>query len=157
MMAGRFDDPVREELTRKKVQGGEEASRWAGVAVARRAYHILHTQRKYRKSKLLVASIRGPWNIDGCISDGSSEVLISVFPDKAQIYDSERREVKAHITEDVPYAALQILDQSEIFRKGYGVEALTPEEFDSFLPVSATLKQFVANYEEFLEFIKAEV
>jgi len=156
MMTGRFDDPVREELLRKDVSGAEEASRWAGIAVVRRSYDILHSQRGYRKSILLVASIRGPWAIDGCITDGPAEVVITVFPDKARQYDSETRDVRAHMAEAIPPAALETLGSSEIFQKGYGVDALAPEEFDSFLPVSATLDQFIANYEEFLQFITAE-
>lgn len=156
MMTGRFDDPVREELMRKSVANAEEASRWASVAIVRRSYDLIHAQRGYLKSKLLVASIRGPWAIDGCITDGPAEVVITVFPDKATLYDSARRNVKAHMEEPVPSSALQTLDQSEIFRRGYGVNGLAPEEFDSFLPVSATLDQFIKNYEEFLQFITAE-
>jgi transaldolase len=156
MMTGRFDDPVREELTRNGVQGAEEASRWASVAIVRRSYDILHAQRHYGKSILLVASIRGPWAIDGCITDGPSDVVITVFPDKAKLYDSEPRELKARMAEPVPPTALETLARSEIFRRGFGTDTLNPEEFETFAPVSATLDQFIANYEEFLEFIKAE-
>ncbi len=156
MMTGRFDDPVREELIGNGVADAEEASRWGSVAIVRRSYDILHAQRGYRTSILLVASIRGPWAIDGCLTDGPAEVIITVFPDKATQYDSEPREVRAHMAEPVPAAALETLQHSEIFRRGYGVNALRPEEFDGFPPVSATLKQFIANYEEFLQFITAE-
>jgi transaldolase len=156
MMAGRFEDPVRDELTERGVPGALEASRWAGVMVARRSYEIIAARRGYRKSTLLVASIRGPWAIDGSITDGPSEIVITVFPDKAQIYDGEPREVRARIGEPVPASILEVLNRSEIFRKGYGEEELAPPEFENFSPISATLGQFVANYEEFLEFIKAE-
>jgi hypothetical protein len=42
--------------------------------------------------------------------------------------------------------------KSRIFRQAYEVRGLTPDGFDSFLPVVATLTSFSKSYDEFLEY-----
>ena len=96
--------------------------------------------------------MRGPWSIDGSIVVGPSEVFITCFPDKAQAYDSIERPVVSHLREALPDGIVEKLMQSETFRLAIGVGTLTPDTFDSFLPVTQTLEQFSRNYDEFVDY-----
>jgi hypothetical protein len=151
-MMGRLDDPVRDELAAAGLADAVEVSRWASVAVLRRAYPLLFEERGYRRSAILAASMRGPWTIDGSIVDGPSEVFITCFPDKAKDYDSVERPLASHLREPLPEGIEAKLTRSETFRKAYGVGTLPVEDFDSFVPVVQTLEQFSRNYDEFVDY-----
>lgn len=152
LMMGRLDDPVRDELAATGLPDAVEVSRWASVAVLRRAYPILFEERGYRRSAILAASMRGPWTIDGSIVTGPSEVFITCFPDKARDYDSIERPLVSHVRDPLPEGIEGKLSRSETFRKAYGVGMLPVEAFDSFVPVVQTLNQFSRNYDEFVEY-----
>jgi transaldolase len=154
LMNGRLDDPVKDELSKLGLPDAEEISRWASTAVIRKSYDILFKKKKYKKSTLLAASLRGPWNVEGSITDGESQIIITAFPDKAKIYDSEERSIASHIEEKIPDEVMEKLLRSTVFRQAYDIDKMAPDDFDSFYPVSATLDQFKKNYEEFLEYIK---
>ena len=152
LMMGRLDDPVRDELAAGGLADAEEVSRWASVAVLRRSYPLLYEERGYRRSAILAASMRGPWSIDGSIVDGPSEVFITCFPDKARDYDSIERPVAAQQRRPLPEGILDKLGRSDTFRAAYGIGTLTPEAFDTFVPVTQTLDQFSRNYDEFVDY-----
>ena len=152
LMMGRLDDPVRGELEAAGLPDATDVSRWASVAVLRRSYPLLYEDRGYRRSAILAASMRGPWSIDGSIVDGPAEVFITCFPDKARDYDSVGRPVAAHQRETLPEGVLEKLERSETFRAAYGIGTLTPDTFDSFVPVTQTLAQFSQNYDEFVDY-----
>jgi transaldolase len=154
LMSGRMDDPIRDELIALGVEGAAEAAKWGGVAVGRVVYDILYRQRKYKKSFLLQASLRGPWHIDELVTDEESRTYITVFPDKAEEYDREPRDIRARMHEPVPAQMLEKLMKSEIFRKAYDPNGLKVEEFDEYLPVAVTLKAFGKIFDEFLEYLK---
>ncbi len=153
LMSGRLDDPIRDELTGIGVDGAIEAAKWGGIAVARRVYDILYRQRKYKKSFLLQASLRGPWHIDELVTDEQERIFITVFPDKAEEYDSLPRDIRPRMKEDVPAHVLDKLNKSKVFRQAYQPDGLKIEEFDSYLPVVVTLKAFGKAYDEFLEYL----
>lgn len=60
VMMGRLDNPVRDELVEAGLPDALEVSRWASVAVLRRAYPLLYEERGYGRSAILAASMRGP-------------------------------------------------------------------------------------------------
>ncbi|MDK2800141.1 MAG: hypothetical protein PWQ70_1760, partial [Clostridiales bacterium] len=134
--------------------GAAEAATWAGVAVARKCYDILYRQRKYKKSALLQASLRGPWHIDRLLTDEDTILYFTVFPDKAEQYDSEVRDLAPQLHREVPAKAMEILNKSEIFRKAYDENALAPEDFDTYYPVTITLEAFAKAYDDFVNYLK---
>jgi hypothetical protein len=152
VMSGRLEDPIRDELKQLGLPDAGEVAKWAGVAVIRRSYDILYRQRKYKKSAILTASLRGPWNIEGSITDEEAPIFITCFPDKAIEYDSVEREIESHINEKIPDELMTKLMKSRIFPQAYEVEGLTPDGFDAFLPVVATMTAFTKAYDEFLEY-----
>jgi transaldolase len=152
LMMGRLDDPVRDELIASGEPDAVEASRWASVAVLRRTYPLLFEERNYGRSAILAASMRGPWSIDGAIADGPSPVFITCFPDKAREYDTVERPTVSHIHEPLPPGIEEKLSRSQTFRHAYELGAMSVEDFDTFVPVSQTLKQFAGQYDEFVEY-----
>jgi hypothetical protein len=151
-MSGRLDDLVRDELKNLGLPDAAEVAKWASIAVVRRSYEILYRQRKYRKSAILTASLRGPWHVEGSITDGEAPIYITCFPDKAREYDREERTIVSRIKEEIPGKVMQELMKSRIFQQAYEVGGLTIEGFDTFLPVVATLAAFSQSYDEFLEY-----
>jgi transaldolase len=152
VMSGRLDDLVRDEMNGLGIPNAAEVAKWASVAVVRRSYDILYRQRKYQKSAILTASLRGPWHVEGSITDGEAPIFITCFPDKAREYDSEERAIVSHINEEIPEKIMRELMESRIFRQAYEVGGLTCDGFDTFLPVTATLAAFSQSYDEFLEY-----
>ena len=118
----------------------------------RRSYEILYRQRKYRKSALLTASLRGPWHVEGSITNGEAPIFITCFPDKAREYDSEERKIVSRITEKISDEIMRELVKSRIFQQAYEVGGLTNDGFDTFLPVVATLAAFSKAYDEFVTY-----
>lgn len=154
LMSGRLDDPIRDELKSLGLEDAEAVSRWGGIAVGRKVYDILYRQRNYKKSYLLQASLRGPWHIDELVTDEASRIFITVFPDKAEEYDSEARDIKPRMGAEVSQEVMAKLNQSKIFRQAYEIDGLKPEEFDSYYPVAVTLKAFGKSYDDFLEYLE---
>ena len=152
VMSGRLDDLIRNELREIGLFNASEVAKWASIAVIRRSYVILYRQRKYRKSALLTASLRGPWHVEGSITKGESPIYITCFPDKAREYDSEERKIVSRIAEKIPDQTMSDLMKSRIFQQAYEVGRLAPDEFDTFLPVVATLAAFSEAYDEFVKY-----
>ena len=152
VMTGRLDDPIRDELRERGLTDASQVAKWASTAVLRRSYELLYRQKKYKKSALLTASLRGPWNIEGSITNEEAPVFITCFPDKAREYDSVEREMTARIREEIPDELMTKLMRSRIFRQAYEAGGLTPDGFDTFYPVVATLDAFSKSYDEFLEY-----
>ncbi|MFC2159268.1 transaldolase family protein [Actinomycetota bacterium] len=153
MMNGRLDDLVKEELLKQGCSEAEELSRWASTAVVKKSYKLLHKVNGFEKSNILVASLRGPWNIENLITDEKYPIFITVFPDKAKEYDEIEREIEPGIDKKIPDEILLKLKKSKIFLKAYNVGALTPDGFDDFYPVKKTLKQFIDSYDDSLDYM----
>ena len=152
VMSGRLDDLVRAELEELGEPNAAEAWKWGGVAVIRRSYDILYRQRRYQKSRLLTASLRGPWHIDGSITDGEVPIFITCFPEKAREYDSGAREIASHTKEAIPGEMMSSLMKSRIFRQAHELGRLTTDGFDTFLPVVATIDAFTKSYDELVKY-----
>jgi len=148
MMNGRLDDPVREELQAAGVAGAADLATWAATAVVRRSYDLVFRQGGYRRSALLVASLRGPWNVASAIAAGPAPVFITSFPDKTAEYDAEPREIHSEIDQSLPPAVLAGLARSRLFGQAVEPGALGVDGFDSYYPVQVTLKAFAAAWDE---------
>ena len=148
MMSGRLDDRIAEELEQKGIVNPTELSRKASEAIVKRSCKMLYDDLGYKKSYLLIASLRGPWNIEAGLSDKSTPVYITCFPDKAEEYDEIKRENISKIDDAIDEDIIASLRESEIFCQGYDAEGLKPSEFAEYYPVKVTLESFVANYDE---------
>ena len=55
----------------------------------------------------------------------------------------------------LPAGHLDKLNKSKLFRQAYEPDGMTVEEFDTYLPVVATLTQFNEGYDEFVAWVSA--
>lgn len=171
LMNGRMAFPVRDELKRLGVKGGEEAARWAGVEVARKSYHCLYDSADQgglgidtSRVRLLIASLRiyDDWLPD--ISELWGCPVITFFPNVRRKYDSHRRELEGgSVQRETPPTDVDTLLASEIFRQAWWVpgdpedqrpkKILTLVEADrealiNWEPVANTLNQFIDLYDQ---------
>jgi transaldolase len=177
LMNGRMAFPVRDELKRIGTKGGEEASRWAGVEVARKSYHRLYDSADLgglgidpSRVKLLIASLRiyDDWLPD--ISELWGCPVITFFPNVRRKYDSHSRGLDgSSVLNETPPNDVDTLMQSEIFRQAWWLPGdsknqcpekilkLTDtgqEDLITWEPVANTMKQFIELYNQMGEMVK---
>ena len=152
-MNGRLDEPVAEELAARGVADADAVSRWASTAIVRRSYRLLHNANRWRKSHLLVASLRGPWNIAGALAAGPEPIFITAFPDKAAEFDRTPRQPKPVAHQDVPAPILDLLARSQRFVRAYEPDGMTAAEFRHHHTVARTLQAFREAYDELAAYL----
>ena len=143
MMNGRLDETVAAELAAAGDPDPDAVARWASAAITRRSYALLR-ERGCRRSALLAASMRGPWNIDTAITAGPEPVYFSCFPNRARAYDAEPRSLAAGIDDRAASGVLDRLARSRSFRLAFEPDAMRPARFCDHPTVAATLKSFAA-------------
>lgn len=152
MMSGRLDTPIAEELGALGVADAERLARFASAAVLSRSYAMLQ-KNGYKRSGLLVASLRGPWNILASLTGTTPPIHISVFPNKAEEFESEARTLLPGVGADLPDNVREVLEKSRIFRQAYYEEALPITDFDAFLPLNHTLNGFRKDYMDLMDYM----
>lgn len=176
LMNGRMATPVRDEMKEKGVPGGVEAARWAGVEVARKAFHRLYDPPSAGglgidagRVKLLIASLRiyEDWFPD--ISELWGCPVMTIFPNVRRAYDAHPRPFDGQaVLRETPADVLQTLLQSEIFRQAWWMpgdaeehrpaRVLTLEPADAealaqWPPMAQTLGQFIQLYDQMGEMV----
>ncbi len=161
-MDGRVDDPIGDELEAAGLADWEEVKKWATTAMRAREYRLLCNPPTegglgFTKSAPLAASGRGPWNILRGTGNGPVTLFLTVFPDKAEEFDSAPRQIKTDgIWTPLPKGYLDKLYKSKIFQQSYEPDGMEPSEFINYVPAKATLKQFGDVYDEFLAWCTSE-
>ena len=155
-MDGRVDDPIGDELQAAGVADWEEVKTWATTAIRQREYRLLSMLPQdgglgFDRSFCLGASGRGPWNILRSICNGPRTMFLTVFPNRQVEFDSEPRELRPDaLWDEVSAEKLEKLQKSRLFRQAFEPDGMTPDEFDTYLPVQRTLKQFAEGYDNFV-------
>ena len=147
-MNGRLDEPVAEELAAQGIADADAVSRWASTAIVRRSYRLLHDVNQWRNSHLLVASLRGPWNIASALTSGPEPIFITAFPDQAAEFDRTSRQPKPVAHQEVPVPILDLLVRSQRFVRAYEPDGMTATEFRDHHTVARTLRAFRDAYDE---------
>jgi transaldolase len=180
LMNGRMAYPVRDEMKESGIEGGVEAARWAGVEVARKAYHKLYAPPEEGgmgidpgRIRLLTASLRiyDDWIPD--ISELWGCPVITVFPNVRRKFDSHRRDFTPDaVLMATPDDQLKVLFESEIFRQAWWVpgdakqyepdrvltlEAKDSEALAKWPPVANTLGQFIDLYEQMGQMVQERI
>jgi len=155
MMAGRFDDPIIEELKSAGIPEDEAISlaRRASNAVLHRSYTMLHDEMKASNYWLLTASMRVPGNIEAAFNNGDEKLILTVFPPQAEEYESALRPIYPHVGEGVDEESLEKLCLSKIFRQGYEYDGLEIDEYDDWKVVADTLCQFRSRYDDTVAYL----
>ena len=152
-MNGRLDEPVAEELAANGISDADAVSRWASTAIVRRSYRLLHDANRWRNSHLLVASLRGPWHIDGVLAAGQEPIFITAFPDQAAEYDRTTRQQTPAAHHEVPAQILGLLAHSQRFVHAFEPDGMTVPEFRDHHTVARTLEAFREAYDELAAYL----
>lgn len=180
LMNGRMATPVLDEMKSNGVEKGEEAARWAGVEVARKAYKKIYKTPSEgglaldsERVKLLIASLR---IYDGWIPD-ISELwgcpIITIFPNVRREFDAQHRDfVDNTIRNATPAEDMSVLFKSEIFRQAWwtsgdsqeyrpacplSLDMNDNEELSNWTPIKNTLTQFIEFYDSMGQMIKKRI
>jgi transaldolase len=137
LMLGRMEDApaFAEQASAAGVTLSETDRRWAGVAVARRAYRLL--EERHMETKLLLASMRLGPTVDGEASIWHLEKLaggntvLTIFPNilASFIEGYASRRLDPAIEEPVPDCVLAHLLRVPYFIEAYEQDGLGPGEF----------------------------
>lgn len=160
-MDGRLDDPVGDEL-KDTCADWDEVKTWCTTAIRQREYRLLNFGPErgglgFTRSRPLPASGRGPWNILRSVhNEPEVPLFLTVFPNRQEEFDAEPREIDPDgMWTPLPAGHLDKLNKSKLFRQAYEPDGMTVEEFDTYLPVVATLTQFNEGYDEFVAWVSA--
>ena len=146
LMMGRMEGapPFAEQAAQRGLKLTDADLRWAGIAVARKAYGI-YRQRGY-EARLLCASMRlGPvvngetrlWHLEQL---AGGEMVLTIFPNILasflELY--AERELAPRIDEPIPEEVLDKLLGIPYFVQAYEEDAISPDEYISLPGVQIT-------------------
>jgi transaldolase len=150
IMVGRLDDWLKVLLAKGTASIDPGLLEWAGVAVFKKAYRIFR-ERGYRL-RLLSAAFRNHMHWSEFIG---GNVVISP-PHAWQVrFNASDIEVRSRIDEPVEDMVVEELSAKFLdFRRAYGENGLSVEEFDTFGPTRRTLRQFISACHDLDELVR---
>lgn len=139
IMVGRLDDWLKVLIEKDNISIDPGYLEWAGVAVFKKTYQIFR-ERGYR-IRLLSAAFRNHMHWSEMIG---GDVVISP-PYSWQVrFNASEIEVRPRIDQPVdPHVVEELLRKFPDFRRAYGEDGLTIDDFDTFGPTRRTLRQFI--------------
>ena len=139
IMVGRLDDWLKVLIEKDNISIDPGYLEWAGVAVFKKTYQIFR-ERGYR-IRLLSAAFRNHMHWSEMIG---GDVVISP-PYSWQVrFNASDIEVRPRIDQPVdPHVVEELLRKFPDFRRAYGEDGLTIDDFDTFGPTRRTLRQFI--------------
>jgi transaldolase len=150
IMAGRLDDWLKVIAGKKGIITDPGYIEWAGVAAAKKAYHIFK-ERGYR-TRLLNAAYRNHFHWSQFIGGDMSMTIPYEWQKKINASDVE---VKSRIDDPVdPVIIAELRKKFPDFRKAYDEKGMLPEEFEYYGATRRTLLSFISGYIELLGLIR---
>jgi transaldolase len=150
IMIGRLDDWMRVLVERDDIAIHPDALNWAGIAVFKRAFGIVH-ERRYR-TRLLAAAYRHQLHWTELIG---GDVVLTI-PHAWQVrFNGSGLAPAARMRESVaPGATEELLRRIPDFGKAYEPDGLAAEGFDGFGPTVRTLRGFIQSYHDLVGAIR---
>jgi transaldolase len=150
IMAGRLDDWLKVQVAKKGIITEPGYLEWAGVAVAKKAYHI-YKERGYG-TRLLIAAFRNHYHWSEFIG---AEMSLTIPPDWQKKYNASDVEVKNRINDEVdPKIIAGLRAKFPDFSKAYDEDGMKAEEFEHFGATRRTLLSFIESYANLLNLIR---
>ena len=139
IMVGRLDDWLKVLIEKDNISIDPGYLEWAGVAVFKKTYQIFR-ERGYR-IRLLSAAFRNHMHWSEMIG---GDVVISP-PYSWQVrFNASDIEVRPRVDQPVdPHVVEELLRKFPDFRRAYGEDGFTIDDFDTFGPTRRTLRQFI--------------
>lgn len=150
LMVGRLDDWLKVQVAKKGIITEPGYLEWAGVAVAKKAYHI-YKQRGYR-TRLLIAAFRNHYHWSEFIG---AEMSLTIPPDWQKKYNASDVKVKDRIDDEVdPKIIAELQKKFPDFTRAYEENGMVAEEFEHFGSTRRTLLSFIESYADLLKLIR---
>lgn len=160
IMIGRFEERPQFADSAKSVgiELTEEFKRWAGVAIAKKALHILENKRNSYLSKLLLCSSRpgpGEGNIYHIEKVAGGNLVYTLNP---EIIDDFMRicrdkDVNSQINEPVPSYIMNKLLKIPYFKAGYEEDGIKIEDFINQPAFIYTRNEFSGSMKEIEDYV----
>jgi transaldolase len=150
IMVGRLDDWLKVVAAKKGVVTDPGYLEWAGVAAAKKAYH-LYKERGYR-TRLLNAAYRNHFHWSQFIG---GDMSMTITYDWQQKFNTSGVEVKNRIDDPVdPKIIAELEKKFPDFRQAYDEKGMRPEEFDNFGSTRRTLLAFLKSYDDLVTVVR---
>jgi transaldolase len=150
IMVGRLDDWLKVIATKKNIVTDPGYLEWAGVAVAKKAYHI-YKERGYR-TRILNAAYRNHFHWSEFIG---GDMSMTITYDWQQKINGSDVEVKNRINDPVdPKIIAELEKKFPDFRRAYDENGMKPEEFENFGSTRRTLLGFMGSYADLVAVIR---
>jgi len=150
IMVGRLDDWLKVQVAKKGIITEPGYLEWAGVAVAKKAYHI-YRERGYR-TRLLIAAFRNHYHWSEFIG---AEISLTIPPDWQKKYNASDVEVKNRINNEVdPKIIAELQAKFPDFNKAYNENGMKAEEFEHFGATRRTILSFIESYANLLNLVR---
>lgn len=137
IMIGRIDDYLRDVVHDSQLNISESDIRYAGIAIAKRAYAIFK-ERGY-STQLMVAALRGTYHATEL---AGADIVLSIHPKYQQLLLTQENEKAEKINVPVSEEVISRLQTIPEFVKAYEPDGMRPEEFITYGVVQKTLSQF---------------
>lgn len=160
-MAARYGDlgDLRKESESLKIDLSETDTRWAELAIFKKAYQLVK-ERGY-PSKMLICSMRiSPimngkkhcWHLEKL---AGGDIVFTCPPSFIEgVMDSlDGVQFRSQIDEEVPKTVLDKLLRIPYFEKAYHEDGLTPDEFNTHPALMATASEFSKATEGMVDFV----
>jgi transaldolase len=160
-MAARYGDlgDLRKESESLKIDLSEAETRWAELAIFKKAYRLVKAGGY--PSKMLICSMRiSPimngkkhcWHLEKL---AGGDIVFTCPPSFIEgVMDSfDGVEFRSQIDEEVPKAVLDKLLRIPYFEKAYHEDGLTPDEFNTHPALMATAAEFSKATEGMVDFV----
>jgi transaldolase len=150
IMVGRLDDWMGVLAKRDGITVDPGLVHWAGIAAFKRAYGIFG-ERGYR-ARLLAAAYRHHLHWSELIG---GDIVLTIPCPWQRLFNASDIEVVPRIDNPVP---AEILDSLQAhfpdFRRAYGPDGLSVDEFDGYGATVRTLRGFIASYHDLVATIR---
>lgn len=150
IMVGRLDDWMKVLSKRDGIALDPAVADWAGIACAKRAYHILN-DRGYR-TRLLIAAYRhlGHWT-----EFVGGNVVLTMPYEWQQKANQSGIDLTSRMDLDVdPEVVAELQAKVPDFIRAYEPMGLSVAEFNTFGPVVRTLRSFIGAWQDFVGIVR---
>ena len=150
LMIGRMDDWIHVLEKRDAVLVPPGTGDWAGIACMKQAA-LLYQQRGYRV-RLLAAAYRHHLHWSELVG---GDIILTIPYAWQRLFNASDIPVEERFSLPVPPEVLEtLLAKFPDFRRAYGVDGLSPAEFDQFGPTARTLRTFISSYRDLLALVR---
>ncbi|MBM3713286.1 MAG: transaldolase [Actinobacteria bacterium] len=160
MMIGRFEERqlFAESAKEVGIELSEELKRWAGIAIAKKAYNIINDPENGYLSKLLLCSARpgpGEGNIYHLEKVAGGNLVYTMNPELIDDFLKicKTKDIYSQIDEPVPAGIMEKLLKIPFFKAGYEEDGIAIEDFAGHSSFVYTRDEFSGSMKDIEDYI----